>query len=194
MSFAQSSATVMLVCCLPLRSIIRVGNSKGAVLGRGWQPTLLRSPPSSGRDRVSGASSSVAGETRAWKYNCRGYCLWQGAEPKCNREPHPSWLPAVGAGEGTRTPVGALLAAPGCSLAAAALGTRLQPLLMGACVPPKRRNVRWLLHQPWAELGVCGSKGQGCAQLGVEFLPLTACILARLFLPFPCHLFCLSML
>ena len=48
--------------------------------------------------------------------------------------------------------------------------------------------MRWLLHQLWAELDVCSSKGQGCAQLGVEFLLLTACILSRLFLPFPSDL------
>lgn len=94
----------------------------------------------------------------------------------------------AGAGEGMGTPFGAPLAVPGCFLAAAALEAWPQPPLMGACVSPKRRNVCWLLRQPWAELDVCSSEGQSCAQLGVEFLLLTACILSRLFLPFPSDL------
>lgn len=118
----------------------------------------------------------------AWKYNCRGCRLWWGAEPKRNREPRLSWLPAAGAGRGVGMPF-APLAVPGCSLAAAALGTWLHLSLVGACDSPKRRNVRWLLHQPWAELDVCVSVGQGCAQLGVEFLLLTACILSSCFCP-----------
>ena len=94
MSFAQSSATVILVYCPPLRSIFSVGNCRGAVQGWGRGSCVW-----SQQQRGWGNLGS------AWKYNCRGCRLWWGAEPKHNREPCPSWLPVVGAGEGTGTPL-----------------------------------------------------------------------------------------
>lgn len=177
MSFAQSSATVILVYCPPNGSIISIWNCRGAVQGRGRGLCIW-----SQQQRGWGNPGST------WKYNCRGCRLWQGAEPKCNRVPCPSWLPVAGAGEGMGRP---LVHHWEC-LAAFWLLQHWRHghshHSWGLVCPPKRRNVCWLLHQPWAELDVCSSEGQSCAQLGVEFLLLTAHILSRLFLPFPSDL------
>lgn len=70
-------------------------------------------------------------------------------------------------------PLGVLLAAPGCA--------------WGLYLSQKEKCVLAASPAPgWAQWG---SKGQGCAQPGGELLLLTACILSRLFLPFPSDLF-----
>lgn len=136
--------------------------------GRGWQPMLLCSPPSRGKDAACSQQERGWGSPgSAWKYNRRGRRLWQGAEPK--RKGAPSVLAAGGGswrgrGDAPWCAAGSTRLLCGCPGA----GGTAAAAVHGACICPERRNVCWLLRQPWAGLNGA-ARARAALSLGGSF-------------------------
>lgn len=95
MSFAQSSATVIIVYC-PSQHRLRWLGIAGSSAGPGQRLAACAAPLPSTQWKGPRVWSQQQQRGRgnpgsACKYNCRGCRLWWGAEPKRNREPRLSW-------------------------------------------------------------------------------------------------------